>query len=40
MDMLYDEYTDFVNDLFMQEFLDFEFHMGHSDSTVDSMLIL
>lgn len=40
MDMLYDDYTDFVNDLFMQEFLDFEYHTGHSDSTVDSLAIL
>lgn len=26
MDMTYDEYTDFINHLFLQEFVDFDYH--------------
>lgn len=40
MDMTYDEYVDFVNHLFMQEFLDFAYHLGNTESTVESMTIL
>jgi len=40
MDMTYDEYIDFINHLFLQEFVDFDYHMGHSDSTIDSLQIL
>ena len=40
MDMTYDEYIDFINHLFMQEFLDFDYHTGHSDSTSESLSII
>ena len=40
MDMTYDEYIEFINHLFMQEFVDFEYHMGNTESTVESLQIL
>ena len=39
MDMTYDEYIDFINHLFMQEFVDDAYHMGR-ESTVASLSIL
>ncbi len=39
MDMTYDEYIDFINHLFLQEFVDFDYHMGHSESTCESLTI-
>lgn len=40
MDLTYDEYIEFINHLFMQEFLDFAYHMGDNESTVDSLTII
>jgi hypothetical protein len=40
MDLTYDEYLSFVNSLFMQEFLDFDYHFGYSESTRESMEIV
>lgn len=40
MDMTYGEYIEFINHLFMQEFVDFGYHMGDTESTVDSLKIL
>lgn len=40
MDMTYDEYIEFINHLFMQEFVDFGYHMGDTESTVESLQIL
>ncbi len=40
MDMTYDEYIEFINHLFMQEFVDFGYRMGDTASTVDSLQIL
>lgn len=40
MNLTYDEYLEFINHLFMQEFLDFQYHMGDTESTVNSLSIL
>lgn len=40
MDMTYGEYIDYINHLFLQEFVDFDYHMGHSDSTAEALTIL
>lgn len=40
MDMTYDEYIEFINHLFVQEFLDFAYHMSDTESTVESLNIL
>jgi hypothetical protein len=40
MDMTYDEYIEFINHLFMQEFLDFAYHLAEDESTVESLTIL
>ena len=40
MDLTYDEYLDFINHLFLQEFVDFQFHMGDTESTIESLTIL
>lgn len=40
MDMTYDEYIDYINHLFMQEFVDFEYHMSDTESTTESLTIL
>ncbi len=40
MFLTYDEYIEFINHLFLQEFVDFEFHMGDTESTVESRTIL
>ena len=34
------EYIDYLNDLFIQEFLDFDFYVEGKRSTVDSLTIL
>ena len=39
MDITYDEYIDYINHLFMQEFLDEDYSVGQADSTVDSLTI-
>jgi hypothetical protein len=39
MDMTYDDYINFINHLFMQEFLDDEYHTGR-ESTVNALIIL
>jgi len=39
MNMTYDEYIDYINHLFMQEFLDDAYHTGR-ESTVASLSIL
>lgn len=40
MDLTYDEYIDFINDLCMQEFTDFLYHFRRSESTTESLTIL
>jgi hypothetical protein len=40
MDVTYEEYLEYINDLYMQEFLDFGYHFGKSESTVDSLAIV
>ena len=40
MDMLYDEYIDFINHLMVQEMLDTAYHFGHNESTIESLQIL
>jgi len=40
MDVTYEEYMDFVIHLYMQEFLDFGYHFGKTESTVDSLTIV
>lgn len=40
MDVTYDEYIEFINHLFMQEFVDFDFHFRDTESTVESLTIL
>ena len=40
MDMTYDEYIEFINHLLLQEFLDFSYHMGDTESTAESLIIL
>lgn len=40
MDLTYEEYIDYINHLFMQEFVDFQYHMGDTEATVDSLNIL
>jgi len=40
MDMTYDEYIEYINHLFMQEFVDFQYHMGDTEATVESLTIL
>lgn len=40
MDLTYEEYIEFINHLFMQEFVDFAYHFGQNNSTADSLLIL
>ena len=40
MDMTYDEYIEYINHLFLQEFLDFSYQMGDTESTVESLSIL
>ena len=39
MDMTYDEYINFINHLFMQEFLDDSYHMGRSETSVNALSI-
>lgn len=39
MDLTYDEYINFINHLFMQEYLDDAYHTGH-ESTVNALTIL
>jgi hypothetical protein len=39
MDMTYEEYIDFINHLFMQEFIDDAYHLGR-ESTVNALSIL
>lgn len=39
MDLTYEEYIDFTNHLFMQEYLDDEYHTGR-ESTVGALTIL
>lgn len=39
MDMTYDEYINFINHLFLQELVDFDYHTGHSESTRESLTI-
>ncbi len=40
MDMTYEEYINFINHLFLQEFVDFGYYMGDTESTVESLQIL
>lgn len=40
MDVTYDEYIEFINHLFMQEFVDFSYHSCDTESTVESLTIL
>lgn len=40
MDMTYGEYIDFINHLLTQEFVDFGYHMGNTESTVESLQII
>jgi hypothetical protein len=40
MDMTYDEYIEFLNHLLLQEFFDFSYHMGDTESTTESLTIL
>ena len=40
MDLTYDEYIEFVNHLFLERLLDFEYYFGHSKSTDESLTIL
>lgn len=40
MDVTYDEYLEFINHLFMQEFLDFSYHFRDTESTAESLNIL
>jgi hypothetical protein len=40
MDLTYEEYIEFINDLCMQEFKDFLYHFRRSESTVESLTIL
>lgn len=40
MDMTCNDYIDFINHLFMQEFVDMSYHSGHIESTVDSLTTL
>lgn len=40
MDMTYSEYIDYINHLFMQEFLDDAYHMGYTETTVESLITL
>jgi hypothetical protein len=39
MDLTYDEYIEFINHLFMQEFVDEDYHYGRESNT-DSLSIL
>jgi hypothetical protein len=39
MDLTYDEYLNFINHLFIQEYLDDEYHTGR-ESTVGALTIL
>lgn len=39
MNLTYYEYIDYINHLFMQEFLDDDYHIGR-ESTVASLFIL
>jgi hypothetical protein len=39
MDMTYEEYIEFINHLFLQEFVDDAYHLGR-ESTVASLSIL
>lgn len=40
MDLTYDEYIEFINHLFLQEFVDMSYHLGHTESTIESLTIL
>lgn len=40
MDLTYDEYIDFINHLFLREFIDFDYHSRNTESTVESLTIL
>ena len=40
MNLTYDEYINFINHLFMQEFLDGSYHMGNTETTVNALSIL
>lgn len=40
MDMTYEEYTAFINHLFLQEFLDEDYHYEADTSTAYSLAIL
>lgn len=37
MDWTYEEYIEYVNHLFMQEFVDFEYHFSIDESTQHSL---
>lgn len=40
MDLTYDEYIEFINHLVIQEMLDSDYHLGHTEYTVESLKIL
>ena len=40
MDLTYEEYTDYLNGMLMQEMLDFDYYIGQDASTVDALTIL
>ncbi len=37
MDWTYEEYIEYVNHLFLQEFVDFEYHFSMTESTQNSL---
>lgn len=39
MDLTYDEYINYINDLFLQEMLDESYHYGKSDSTDNALTL-
>ena len=40
MDITFEEYIDFINHLFLQELVDFDYKFRNTGSTVDSLQIL
>jgi hypothetical protein len=40
MDLTYDEYIDFINHLFLQEFVDFDYKFRNTGSTNESLSII
>jgi hypothetical protein len=40
MDLTFEEYIDYLNELFIQELLDFDYYVEGKRSTVDSLTIL